>query len=156
MDGITLGLGKAGALALAAYFLLKLYSVVDNHAWGAIGEGFLGVWWIVEMVGFVLVPSLLFAHGAHTRSVREVRVAAIVTVAGVVLNRLNVSVIAWDYGNVHHYVPRWTEFAVSAALVTAGVLAFRWIVERMPILHETPGEEAETALGSGGPAEVRP
>jgi Fe-S-cluster-containing dehydrogenase component/Ni/Fe-hydrogenase subunit HybB-like protein len=147
VDALTLGLGKAAALVLFAYFFLKLHGVADNHAWGAIGEGFLGVWWIVEMLGFVLLPSLLYAYGARVRSVKAVRVAAVVTTAGIVLNRLNVSIVAWDYANPHHYVPAWMELAVSAALVTVGVLAFRWIVNRMPILHEAPGP---------GPGAARP
>jgi Ni/Fe-hydrogenase subunit HybB-like protein len=94
------------------------------------------------MLGFVLVPSLLFAYGARVRRVRAVRAAAIVTVVGIVLNRLNVSIVAWDYANPHHYVPRWTELAVSASLITVGVLAFRWIVNRLPILREATGEAA--------------
>ncbi len=145
VDAVTLGLGKAGAVVLFAYFFLKLHGVADNNAWDAIGRGFLGVWWLVEMLGFVLLPSLLYAHGVRSRSVKTVRVAAVVTVVGIVLNRLNVSIIAWDYANPHHYVPRWTEFAVSAALVTAGVLAFRWIVNRLPILHEATGAPPQVA-----------
>jgi Fe-S-cluster-containing dehydrogenase component/Ni/Fe-hydrogenase subunit HybB-like protein len=146
VDALTLGLGKAASVILFAYFFLKLHGIADTRAWGAIGEGFLGVWWIVEVLGFVLLPSLLFAYGARARSVKAVRAAAIVTVAGIVLNRLNVSIVAWDHANPHHYVPRWTELAVSAALVTVGVLAFRWIVNRMPILHGTRGADPGAAL----------
>ena len=33
-DKLTLGLGKAGALVMFAYFFLKLQGVIDGHAWG--------------------------------------------------------------------------------------------------------------------------
>jgi len=135
-DALTLGLGKAGAVVLFAYFFLKLQGVLDNHAWGFIGQGFHGAWWLVEMLGFVLLPSLLFAWGARNRSVPAVRVAAVLGVLGIVLNRLNVSVIAWDWQNPHHYWPSWMEVWVSLTLLTLGVLAFRWIVNRMAVLHE--------------------
>jgi len=135
-DALTLGLGKAGAVVLFAYFFLKLQGVLDTHAWGFIGQGFHGIWWLVEMLGFVLLPSLLFAWGARHRSVGTVRVAAALGVLGIVLNRLNVSVIAWDWQNPHHYWPSWMEVWVSLTLVTLGVLAFRWIVNRMPVLRE--------------------
>jgi Ni/Fe-hydrogenase subunit HybB-like protein len=36
------------------------------------------------------------------------------------------------------YWPSWMEVSVSLALVTVGVLAFRWICNRMPILFEDP------------------
>jgi len=145
-DALTLGLGKAGAVVLFAYFFLKLQGVVDAHAWGAIGQGFHGVWWLVEMLGFVLLPSLLFAWGARHRAVGAVRAAAVVGVLGIVLNRLNVSIIAWDWQNPDHYWPSWMEVWVSLTLVTLGVLAFRWIVNRMPVLDE-PAELAARRAG---------
>jgi Ni/Fe-hydrogenase subunit HybB-like protein len=142
VEGLTLGLGKAGAVVMFAYFFLKLQGVIDNHAWGFIGQGFLGKWWLVEMLGFVLLPSLLYAWGARNRQVTAVRVASVLAVLGIVLNRLNVSIIAWDYGNPAHYWPTWMEIWVSATLVTSGVLAFRWIVNRMPVLQQ-PAELSE-------------
>ncbi len=136
VDALTLGLGKAGAVTCFAYFFLKLQGVIDAHAWGFIGQGFLGKWWLVEVLGFVLLPSLLFAWGARNRSVAAVRTAAAVAVLGIVVNRLNVSVVAWDWTNPAHYVPSWMEIWVSLTLVTIGVQAFRWIVNRMPVLRE--------------------
>jgi hypothetical protein len=61
-----------------------------------VGRRFLGVWWLVEMLGFILLPSVLYAYGARVRSVKAVRWAAAVTVVGIVLNRLNVSIVAWE------------------------------------------------------------
>jgi len=134
-DALTLGLAKAGAVVLFAYFFLKLQGVIDAHAWGSV-KGFLGAWWLVEMLGFILLPALLYAYGARNRKVKAVRVAAVIAVLGIIVNRLNVSIIAWDYANPNHYVPSWMEIWVSLTLVTIGVLAFRWIVNRMPVLHD--------------------
>ncbi len=136
VDRLTLGLGKAGAVVTFSYFFLKLQGVIDAHAWGYIGQGFLGKWWLVEMLGFVMLPALLYAYGARNGKVRIVRAAAAVAVLGIVVNRLNVSVVAWDYGNPNHYLPSWMEIWVSLTLVVIGVLAFRWIVNRMPVLRE--------------------
>jgi Ni/Fe-hydrogenase subunit HybB-like protein len=136
VEGLTVGLAKAGAVTLFAYFFLKLQGVIDAHAWGYIGQGFLGKWWLVEMLGFVLLPSALFAWGARNRHLGTVRAAAAIAVLGIVVNRLNVSVIAWDWGNPNHYLPSWMEIWVSLTLVTIGVQLFRWIVNRMPVLRE--------------------
>jgi len=137
VDKLTIGLGKAGAIVLFAYFFLKLQAVTDMHAWGYVRSGW-GAWWLVEMLGFVLLPSLLYAYGARNRKVKVVRAASVVAVLGIVLNRLNVSIIAFNWNQPKPYVPKWMELWITLTLLTIGVLAFRWIVNRMPVLHESP------------------
>jgi Ni/Fe-hydrogenase subunit HybB-like protein len=139
-DKLTLGLAKAGAVVMFAYFFLKLQGVIDNHALGLIGVGFYGKWFLVEMLGFVLAPSLMFAWGARNRKVGIVRFAAVLGVVGIVVNRLNVSFIAYNYNQAVRYVPSWMEISVSIALVVIGILAFRWIVNRMPVLRPLDGD----------------
>jgi Ni/Fe-hydrogenase subunit HybB-like protein len=136
-DKLQLGLGKAAAVVMFAYFFLKLQGVIDGHAWGYLATGW-GAWFLVEIIGFVLVPSILFAYGSRNANVRLVRVAATVGVIGIVLNRLNVSVIAYNWQAPERYVPSWMEVWISITLVTIGVLLFRWVVNRMPILREDP------------------
>jgi Ni/Fe-hydrogenase subunit HybB-like protein len=136
-DRLQLGLAKAGAVVMFAYFFLKLQGVIDGHAWGHLATGW-GAWFLLEIVGFVLVPALLFAFGSRNGSVRVVRIAAAIGVAGIVLNRLNVAIVAYNWRLPERYVPSWMEVWVSVTLVTLGVLAFRWIVNRMPILREDP------------------
>ncbi len=135
VEKLQLGLAKAAALVMFAYFFLKLQGVIDGHAWGYLLTGW-GAWFLVEVLGFVLLPSLMFAYGARNGNVRIVRIAAVIGVLGIVLNRLNVSVIAYNWNLPNRYVPSWMEVWISVTLVTIGVLAFRWIVNRMPILHE--------------------
>jgi Ni/Fe-hydrogenase subunit HybB-like protein len=135
VERLQLGLAKAAALVMFAYFFLKLQGVIDGHAWGYLLTGW-GAWFLLEVLGFVLLPSLMFAYGARNGNVRLVRIAAVIGVLGIVLNRLNVSVIAYNWNLPNRYVPSWMEVWISVTLVTIGVLAFRWIVNRMPILRE--------------------
>jgi len=59
-------------------------------------------------------------------------------VLGVVVNRLNVSIVGFNWNVAGRYVPSAAEVLVSITLVTLGVLTFRWIVNRMPVLSEHP------------------
>jgi Ni/Fe-hydrogenase subunit HybB-like protein len=56
---------------------------------------------------------------------------------GLVVNRLNISLIAfnWHLPASERYFPHWMEIVITVFLVTLGVLAFRFIVTRMPILY---------------------
>ncbi len=143
VEALQIGLGKAGAIVLFAYFFLKLQGVAEGDHWDLLLTGW-GAWFLLEIVGFVLVPSLLYGYGARYHRVKFVRAGAVLAVLGIVLNRLNVSVIAYNWNAAVRYVPSWMEVAVSLTLITMGVVAFRWIANRLPILSEDPrfaGEE---------------
>mgnify|MGYP003556477997 CR=1 FL=1 len=71
------------------------------------------------------------------------RVAAVWTVLGIVLNRLNVSILTFNWQMPDRYIPHWMEFAVTITIVTAGLLTFRFMVNRMPILYSHPDYPAE-------------
>jgi len=61
-------------------------------------------------------------------------------VIGVVVNRLNISLIAfnWHLPSSERYFPHWMEIVISAFIVTIGLVAYRFIVSRMPIFYEHP------------------
>jgi Ni/Fe-hydrogenase subunit HybB-like protein len=137
LDAITLGLGKAASVVLFTYFFLKLLGVADSGRWDLLTTG-MGRWFLVEVLGFVLLPCLLFAHAARWRKVWVARAAAVVTVVGIVVNRLNVSLVAMNWNVPDRYLPSSMEVLISVAIVTIGLLTFRWIVNRMPVLGEHP------------------
>ena len=140
LDDITLGLGKAASVVLFAYFFLKIQALADSGAWSLLNTSY-GYWYLVEVVGFVLLPCFLLARAARQGNVALVRAGAAVAVAGVVLNRLNVSVVAMNWNAGVRYVPSWMEVVTSMAVITIGVLTFRFIVNRMPVLHQHPAYE---------------
>jgi Ni/Fe-hydrogenase subunit HybB-like protein len=141
-DKLTLGLGKAAAVALFGYFALKIIGLAYSRNYGLLFTP-MGYWWLVEIFGFILGPSLLFVWAYRRRNAFVTRVAAIWTVLGIILNRVNVSMIAFNWTEPMRYVPKWMEFAVTITIITVGVITFRWIVNRMPILWEHPEYESE-------------
>lgn len=137
LDKITLGLAKGGAVVLFAYFFIRLQGLVASGRFDLLATGW-GAWYLLEMLGFILLPSLLFAFAARRQSARLARLAGLLTVLGVVLNRFNVSLIAFNWNVADRYVPSVGEVVTSLTIVTIGVLIFRWIVNRMPVVHEHP------------------
>ncbi|MBI2987742.1 MAG: polysulfide reductase NrfD [Deltaproteobacteria bacterium] len=137
LDEITLGLGKAASVALFTYFFLRLLGIVDGGHWDLLDTP-LGYWFLVELLGFVLLPCFLLAHGVRERNVRLVRGTALLTVIGIVINRLNVSLVAFNWNVADRYFPNWMEVVTSVTIITLGLITFRWIVNRMPVLREHP------------------
>jgi Ni/Fe-hydrogenase subunit HybB-like protein len=132
-DEIVLGLAKICAGAMFVYLFAQLLVFVHERRWSYLGSGW-GGWYLLELVGFVAVPAMLFIHGYHCRSLRVTRVAALLTLVGIVLNRLNVSVIAFKWYAADRYVPSWMEIVVTLGVISAELWVFRWVVNRMPVL----------------------
>jgi Ni/Fe-hydrogenase subunit HybB-like protein len=138
-DQVTLGFGKAASVVLAGYFAIKVFGVALGNHWNLLFTPY-GLWFLLEMLGFVALPCFLFAVGVRDRNVKLIRSTAVLAVLGIVLNRLNVSLIAfnWYLPMEERYIPHWGEIGVTVFVVTCGILAFRFIVTRMPVFYEHP------------------
>jgi len=138
-DDVALGFGKAAALVLAGYFAIKIFGIALGNHWDLLFTPY-GLWFQVELLGFILLPCFLYAVAVRDRNLKLIRATAILTVAGIVLNRLNVSLIAfnWHLPMEERYFPHWMEIGITAFVITLGLIAFRFIVTRMPIFYEHP------------------
>ncbi len=141
-NDLALGFGKAAAWVLAGYFVIKVIGIAADNNWHYLATGY-GAWFLFEMIGFIALPALLYAIGARDKNVKLVRWTALLTVLGIVVNRFNVSMVAFNYHlpSSERYFPHWMEIGISVFIVTVGILAFRFIVTRMPILYEHPDYE---------------
>lgn len=134
-DNKTIGLGKALALILFAYLLLKLLDLAHYDKWEYLASDY-GIWYAFEIGGFVLLPLMLLIFSIREKRAVLVRVSAIIVALGVILNRFNVSLIAynWYIPLSEKYYPTWIEIGLSLGVVTLIVLFYRAIVNRMRIL----------------------
>lgn len=138
-EGVMLGFAKAASLVLVGYFTIKTMGVAGGNNWHLLFTSY-GLWFLVEMIGFVALPSFLYAIGVRNRNLMLIKWTAAWTVLGIVLNRFNVSLIAfnWHLPSSQRYFPHWMEIAISVFIVTLGIVVFRFIVTRMPVLYEHP------------------
>jgi Ni/Fe-hydrogenase subunit HybB-like protein len=137
LDPLTVGLGRGAALVLFSYLFLQLQALVEGAHWSLLRTGW-GGWYLVELLGFVAAPCALLAVAAHCGHASRVRLGAAWALAGIVLNRMNVSVIALNWDAAERYLPSWQEWLISLALVTAAVLAFRWVAHHLPVFRDHP------------------
>jgi Ni/Fe-hydrogenase subunit HybB-like protein len=138
-QGVALGFGKAAAFIMMAYLGIKLIGIAIDNNWHHLTTGW-GMWFLLELVGFVALPAFIFALGARERNLRRVRQAAVLSVAGVILNRFNISLVAfnWHLPSAQRYFPSWMEVGISIFIVTLGVVIYRFISTRMPVLYAHP------------------
>jgi Ni/Fe-hydrogenase subunit HybB-like protein len=141
-DDLALGFGKAAAWVLAGYFVIKVIGVAVDNNWHYLATGY-GAWFLVELIGFVALPALSYGIGVREKNTKIIRWTAVWAVLGIILNRFNVSLIAFNYRlpAAERYFPHWMEIGITVFIVTVGILIFRFIVTRMPILYEHPEYE---------------
>jgi Ni/Fe-hydrogenase subunit HybB-like protein len=140
LDELTIGLGEACAVGMYVYFILKIISVAHDAEWALLATPY-GHWFLVEVLGFVLLPAIVLTVGYKANRVGVVRFGAVWSVLGVLLNRLNVSTITLNYNlpdHLHHIIPPVGELAVVATMTVLQILVFRWIINRMAVTREDP------------------
>jgi Ni/Fe-hydrogenase subunit HybB-like protein len=134
---IVTGLSKICAVAMFAYFFLQVLVFIHGKRWIYLNTP-MGYWYLVEMLGFVFLPMMLFFTSYRRNNVTLVKVAAIMTMIGVILNRLNLTVIGFKLDAAVRYIPTWMELTVTLAVIFTEIWIFRWVVNRMPVLRESP------------------
>jgi len=139
---IIIGLSKVAAGAMFVYLFMQGIQLIHGQkvhllftSWGGL--------FLTEVLGFVLVPMLLFMRGVKTKNIITLRIAAVWTIIGIALNRLDISIIAFKWYAPHHYYPSAGEVIVTLAVISAEFWAFRWVVNRMPVFHEHPDFKEE-------------
>jgi Ni/Fe-hydrogenase subunit HybB-like protein len=136
---ILTGLGKACAGALFVYFFMKILILIHGKQWPLLITP-MGTWYLIELIGLVLLPCFLFLHGVRYQNLTVIRMAAVLSMLGIIINRLNYSVIAykWYVPLSQRYIPSWVEIVITLSILFTEVWVFRWIVNRMPVLRESP------------------
>jgi len=133
------GFAKGASWVLMGYLFIKIIGVTADSEWHLLATGW-GQWFMFEVLGFVLLPSLLYAIGAREKNLKLIRWTSLLTVVGIVLNRLNVSLIAFNYQlpSEMRYVPSWQEVTVTLFVCTMLVVTFKFISSKTPIFYDHP------------------
>ncbi|HPF51354.1 MAG TPA: polysulfide reductase NrfD [Draconibacterium sp.] len=134
---IIRGLSKVCTGAMFAYFFLQVLVFVHSKNWDYMNTP-MGYWYLTEMLGFVLLPMLLFYASYRRNNITLIKVAAVITMLGVIINRLNLTVIGFRWDAAVHYVPSWMEIVVTLAVIFTEIWIFRWVINRLPVLRESP------------------
>jgi Ni/Fe-hydrogenase subunit HybB-like protein len=136
-NGIIRGLSKICAGAMFAYFFLQILVFVHGKQWELLYTP-MGYWYLTEMFGFVLLPMMLFFFSYRRNNILLIKVASIITMVGIIINRLNVTVIGFRWDAATHYFPSWMEIVVTMSVIFTEIWIFRWVINRMPVLRESP------------------
>lgn len=141
--GIIHSLAKICAGTMFVYFFLQMLVFIHGKHWDLLNTP-MGSWYLLEMIGFVFLPMALYVYSYRSNNVFLIKMAATLTMLGVILNRLNVTVIGFKWNAATHYVPSWMEIVVTLTVIFTEIWIFRWVINRMPVLRDSPKWVEET------------
>lgn len=134
--------GRALPFILIVYLVMKVADLVARNQVLRIFEfNIMAICFWMEIVIGILIPTVILIQREAHHDKRYLLGASICVIAGVVLNRLDVSIIGMHVRGGHTYFPHPLEFLVTACIVSVGIIAYYLIVKNLPITHhETPVE----------------
>jgi Ni/Fe-hydrogenase subunit HybB-like protein len=132
-----ISLARVCAIAIFVYLFMTILVFLHGKDYASF-KGAWGLWYLVEIIGFVFVPGILFTFGFKQGRLNLIRIAAAMSIVGIILNRLNISTISYNWFDNSLQFPTWMEIVVSVAVIFVQLLVFRWIVRRMPVYKEGP------------------
>ncbi|MCU0592276.1 MAG: Ni/Fe-hydrogenase cytochrome b subunit [Desulfobacterales bacterium] len=126
--GIYLAL-KIGDMVIRGTYVYLLDGTAQTNAF------------LAEMILGVLAPWLMLLSPAVRRSRRWLFIACTLIVGGVLLNRVNVFVVAYRPPvSENYYFPSVTEILITVGFIAGLMFLYRFLVNYLPVLNR-PGQE---------------
>lgn len=108
------------------------------------------LFWL-EILLSLIAPLLLLSRRNIRQTAGGLYIAAVLVVLGFITNRLNVSITGQESAAGMHYIPKWTEIAVTGAIIAAGFALFGLAVKYLPIFPASEPRKAESAVITRNP-----
>ena len=130
-------LAKGLPWVLGIYFIMKIADLAVQGELGLIFEGSTASFlFILEMVIGVIIPFFIFSSKGVRQSTKAMFNGSIFVIAGLVINRFNVSLFGLAAPEHAWYFPHLMEILITAGIVSAGIMAFYLIARYFPVFAE--------------------
>jgi Ni/Fe-hydrogenase subunit HybB-like protein len=136
-------LGRVLVVVLCVYGILRFEDLLHRGMLRRTLQPGYEMWlfWLEITLSLVL-PLALLTHKTVRASAKGLYVAAVLVVLGFITNRLNVSITGIEGSAGMHYIPKWTELAVTGAIIAVGFMLFGLAARYLPIFPKSAEETA--------------
>jgi Ni/Fe-hydrogenase subunit HybB-like protein len=125
---------------MSAYLWIRFLDLAHQHAFPLLLRNRTETWLFALEIALMGVPTVLLYQRRVRMSPGALYACAVMVLFGFIANRLNVAITGMEAGSGAHYIPKWTEVAVTLSIVGAGFAIFRVIAEYFPIFEAHPHE----------------
>lgn len=130
------GMGRLLAVFLAVYLTMRFMDLLHRDALRLLLVPRAETYLFALEIALMVVPMVLLFVGRVRRNPAALYGCALMTLFGLIANRLNVSITGMEAASGVSYTPKWTEIAVTLAIVAVGFAVFRIAVRNLPVFEE--------------------
>jgi Ni/Fe-hydrogenase subunit HybB-like protein len=130
------------AVLLSFYLWIRFLDLGHRQAFGLLLENRVETWLFALEIALMIVPALLLFQSRVRMNPGALYACAVMVVFGFITNRLNVGTTGLEAGSGTHYIPKWSEVAVTLSIVGAGFAIFRGIAQYFPVFEAHSQETA--------------
>ncbi len=138
------GLARVLAVLIAAYLAMRVMDLVRRGAWSYLLQPSTETYLFALEISLLVLPMLLLAMRRVRSSPAALYWSAVLVIFGFITNRLNVSVTGMETASGAHYVPKWSEVAVTLMIVAVGFAVFHFAAKWLPIFSEARHDTASS------------
>jgi Ni/Fe-hydrogenase subunit HybB-like protein len=137
-------LGRALLVMVGVYTVVRFQDLLHRGALALLANGgWETILLLVELLLGSALPIILLLIPKVRESPKGLYLAAVLCLLGFVTNRMNVAITGMEAGTGQHYFPKWTEIAITLAIIGFGFFVFAVAVKYLPIFsHEAAYERA--------------
>jgi Ni/Fe-hydrogenase subunit HybB-like protein len=140
------GLARVLAVVMSVYLWIRFLDLSHRHVFDLLTRNRIETWLFGLEIVLIAVPTLLLYQSRIRMRPGALYACAVMVVFGFITNRLNVGTTGLEAGSGTHYVPRWSEVAVTLSIVAAGFAIFRLIAQYFPIFETHSQEKAPAEM----------
>ena len=129
-------LGRVLAVTMSVFLWIRFLDLFHRDALKLLSRNRMETWLFALEIALMLVPTVLLYRKRVRMNPQALYLCAVGLVFGFIANRLNVGISGMEAGSGVHYVPKWSEVAVTLSIIAVGFAAFRLIAGYFPIFEE--------------------
>jgi Ni/Fe-hydrogenase subunit HybB-like protein len=142
---LAAGLARVLAVLLMTFLFVRFLDLHHRGALALLRDNRTETWLFGLEILLLATPMVLLFQRRIRWNPGKLYACAVMVIFGFITNRLNVSVTGMEAGSGTHYIPKWTEIAVTLSIVALGFAVFRIVAQHFPVFEERHAAQAAEA-----------
>ena len=123
------------AVLLSVYLWIRYLDLHHRGVLGLLAQNRTESWLFGLEIALVAVPAVLLYQNRIRFNPRALYACAVMVVFGFIANRMNVGITGMEASSGTHYIPKWSEVAITLSIVAVGFAVFRFVAQYFPIFE---------------------